>query len=54
MTEKLLEKLSVNVVNSIQKVEINEDKMDWPYWMPEIIGVFSCKSAWQIVREKKK
>lgn len=51
--EKLLEVLPLNVVNVVQKVDINELRNDCPYRMPENSGVFTCKSAWDIVRKKR-
>ncbi|XP_019266683.1 PREDICTED: uncharacterized protein LOC109244105 [Nicotiana attenuata] len=51
--EKLLEVLPLNVVNVVQEVDINELRNDCPYWMPENSGVFTCKSAWDIIRKKK-
>ncbi|XP_075074396.1 uncharacterized protein LOC142161999 [Nicotiana tabacum] len=51
--DNLLACLPASVANSVVKVEINEKNVDFPYWLPENNGTFTCKSAWQTMRRKR-
>lgn len=50
---KLINYLSVNIVNTIEKVDITGSGKDCPYWLPENTGLFSTKSAQQLLRDRK-
>lgn len=52
MRDKLMGKVSESTVNTIQKIKINVDKRDYPIWLLEKTGEFTCKSAWQNLRRK--
>lgn len=49
---KLRNRLPINVVNAIIKIEFIIAKQDYSYWMPDNAGNFTCISAWQIMRKR--
>lgn len=52
--DKLHNLHSMNVVNTIEKLEINGSSNDFHYWLPQPTGNFSTKFAWQLLRERKR
>lgn len=52
--DRLKLKLPVNIVQEISQEEIGDrDKRDICIWTPTNSGEFNCKSAWNILRQKR-
>ncbi|XP_059301925.1 uncharacterized protein LOC132053847 [Lycium ferocissimum] len=51
-TNKLLKNFPLEMVNNIQNIKIHSlDHRDIPIWTPTCDGKFTCKSAWNAMRE---
>lgn len=50
---KLMRYLPQNLISAILNIDFNSDRSDTPIWIPDQLGIYTCKSAWQLLRLKK-